>query len=49
MKGTWRIELLSREPLVVHFSRKKARKNDDGIITLKTNYFRVGVPLNKPK
>jgi hypothetical protein len=49
-EGNMRIELPSREPFVVHFPRKKkARKNDDGIITLKANYFGVGVPLNKPK
>jgi hypothetical protein len=39
-----RIDLPLREPFVVHFSRKKkARKNDDGIITLKSNYFGVGM------
>jgi hypothetical protein len=43
-----RIDLPSREPFVVNFPRKKkARKNDDGIITLKANYFVVGTPLKK--
>jgi hypothetical protein len=49
-EGNVRIDLPSREPFVVHFPRKKkARKNDDGIITLKANYFGVGTPLKKPK
>jgi hypothetical protein len=43
-------ELPSREPFVVHFPRKKKnKKNDGGIITLKANYFGVGVPLVGPK
>jgi hypothetical protein len=45
-----RIDLPSREPFVVHFPRKKkAMKNDDGIVTLKANYFGVGTPIKKPK
>jgi hypothetical protein len=53
-----RIDLTSREPFVVNFPRKKkAGKNDDGIITLnddgiitlKANYFGVGTPLKNPK
>jgi hypothetical protein len=49
-EGNVRIDLPSREPFVVHFPRKKkARKNDDGIIALKANYFRVRIPLKKPK
>jgi hypothetical protein len=49
-EGNVRIDLPLREPFVVHFPRKKkARKNDDGIIALKANYFRVGIPLKKPK
>ena len=48
-EGNVRFELPSREPFVVHFPRKKrSKKNDDGIITLKANYFGA-VPLLKPK
>jgi hypothetical protein len=43
------IDLPLPEPFVVHFPRKKkARKNDDGIITLKANYFGVVTPLKSP-
>jgi hypothetical protein len=38
------IGLPSKDPFVVHFPRKK-KANDDGIITLKANYFEVGLPL----
>jgi hypothetical protein len=49
-EGNMRFELPSREPFVVHFPRKKKnKKNEDGIITLKANYFGAGVPLRKPK
>ena len=49
-EGNVRFELPSREPFVVHFPRKKkTKKYDDGIITLKANYFGVGLPLPKPK
>ena len=49
-EGNVRFELPSREPFVVHFPRKKrSKKNDDGIITLKANYFGAGIPLLKPK
>jgi hypothetical protein len=49
-EGNVRIVLPSREHFVVHFPRKKkAMKNDDGIITLKANYFGVGTPLKKTK
>ena len=49
-EGNVRFELPSREPFVVHFPRKKKnKKNEDGIITLKANYFGAGVPLRKPK
>jgi hypothetical protein len=45
-----RIRIPSKKPFVVHFPRKKrAKHGDDGIITLKANYFGVGVPLPKPK
>jgi hypothetical protein len=48
--GNVRFELPSRKPFVVHFPRKKKnKKNDGGIITLKANYFGVGVPLVGPK
>jgi hypothetical protein len=35
----------------MHFPRKKKVKHDDddGIITLKVNYFGVGLPLPAPK
>jgi hypothetical protein len=49
-EGNVSIDLPSQEGFVVHFPRKKkARKNDDGIITLKANYFGVGTPLKNPK
>ena len=49
-EGNVRIGLPCREPFVVHFPRKKkAKTNENGIITLKANYFGVGVPLPKPK
>ena len=49
-EGNVRFELPSREPFVVHFPReKKNKKNDDGIITLKANYFRARLPLPKLK
>jgi len=49
-EGNMRFELPSREPFVVHFPRKKKSKvYDNGIITLKANYFGMGVPLPKPK
>jgi hypothetical protein len=49
-KGNVRFELPFREPFVVHFPRKKKNKRyDDRIITLKANYFGVGVPLARPK
>ena len=46
-----RIGLPSRDPFIVHFPRKKKAKpnDDDGVITLKSNYFEVGVPIHKPK
>jgi hypothetical protein len=41
-----RIELPSKDPFVVHFSiKKKAKTDDNEIITLKTNYFGLGLPL----
>jgi hypothetical protein len=48
-EGNVMIDLPLPEPFVVHFPRKKkARKNDDGIITLKANYFGVVIPLKSP-
>jgi hypothetical protein len=45
-----RIGLPSKEPFVVHFPRKKKAKHDDnGIITLKDNYFGVGLQLQKSR
>ena len=45
-EGNVRFELPSRDPFVVHFPRKKKNKaNDTGIITLKDNYFGVGIPV----
>ena len=47
-EGNVRFELPSRDPFVVHFPRKKKNKaNDTGIITLKANYFGVGIPVVK--
>ena len=50
-EGNVRIGISSRDPFIVHIPRKKKAKpnDDDGIITLKSNYFRVGIPLIKPK
>jgi hypothetical protein len=43
-EGNVRFELSSRDPFVVHFPRKKKNKtNDTMVITLKANYFGVGV------
>jgi hypothetical protein len=42
-----RFELSSRGPFVVYFPRKKNKVNRDKIITLKANYFGVGVPIEK--
>ena len=46
-EGNVKFELPSRAPLIVHFPRKKNKANGDRIITLKANYFGVGVPLAK--
>jgi hypothetical protein len=43
-EGNVRIGLPSKDPFVVHFPRKN-KANYDGIITLKPNYFGVGLPL----
>jgi hypothetical protein len=43
-EGNVRIGLPSKDPFVVHFPRKN-KANDDGIITLKPNYFGVDLPL----
>ena len=49
-EGNVRFELPSREPFVVYFPRKKKSKvYENGIITLKANYFRMSIPLPKPK
>ena len=48
--GNVRIGLPSKEQFVVQLPRKKKVKlSEDVIITLKTNYFGVSVPLPKPK
>jgi hypothetical protein len=45
-EGNVRIGLPSQDIFVVNFPRKKKGKHDDnGIITLKANYFGVGLPL----
>jgi hypothetical protein len=45
-----RFELPSHDPFVVHFPRKKKVKTyGNEIITLKANYFEMGVPLPKLK
>jgi hypothetical protein len=46
-EGNVRFELPSCAPFIVHFSRKKSKANKDKIITLKANYFGVGVPIAK--
>jgi hypothetical protein len=49
-EGNVRIGLPSKEPFVFHSPRKKnAKVGEDGVITLKANCFRVGVPLPKSK
>jgi hypothetical protein len=41
-----RIGVPSKDQFLVHFPRKKKdNTDDDGIITLKANYFVVGLPL----
>jgi hypothetical protein len=45
-KGNVRIGLPSKDPFVVHFPRKKkAKTDDDGIITMAANYIGVGLSL----
>ena len=45
-----KLQLPSRDPFVVHFPGKtKARHDEKTDITLKANYFGVGVPLTRPK
>jgi hypothetical protein len=45
-----RIGLTSKKPFVVHFTKKKkAKNNDNRIITLKANYFGVSLLLLKLK
>ena len=49
-EGNVKLQLPSRDPFVVHFPRKKrARTDEKTVITLKANYFGVGVPLARPK
>ena len=49
-EGNVKLQFPSRDPFVIHFPRKKKSKQDDkGAITLKANYFGVGVPLTWPK
>ena len=45
-EGNTKLQLASRDPFVIHFPRKKKTKHDKKeAITLKANYFGVGVPL----
>jgi hypothetical protein len=46
-EGNVRFELPSRAPFIVHFPRKKSKANGEKLITLKVNYFGVGVPIAK--
>ena len=46
-EGNVIIELPSRALFIVHFPRKKNKDNRDKIITLKANYFGIGIPLSK--
>ena len=49
-EGNVKLQLPSLDPFVIHFPRKKKAKHDDKeSITLKANYFGVGVPLIWPK
>ena len=49
-EGNVKLQLPLRDPFVIHFPRKKKAKQDDKeAITLKANYFGVGVPLIWPK
>ena len=49
-EGNVKFQLPSRDPFVVHFPRKKKPRNDEKeAITLKSNYFGVGIPLARPK
>ena len=49
-EGNVKLRLPSRDPFVVHFSRKKrARHDEKTVITLKANYFGVSVPHARPK
>jgi hypothetical protein len=44
-----RFKLLSRNPFVVHFLGKNKKASDTRIITLKANYFGVGILVVKKK
>ena len=49
-EGNVKLQLPSWDPFVIHFPRKKKAKHDEKeAITLKANYFGVGVPLIWPK
>ena len=49
-EGNVKLQLPSRDPFVIHFPRKNKAKHDEKEdITLKANYFGVGVPLIWPK
>ena len=49
-EGNVKLQLPSRDPFVIHFPRNKKAKHDEKeAITLKANYFGVGVPLMWPK
>ena len=48
-EGNIRIDLPSGDPFVIHFPRKKRSKvYDNGVITLKPNYFGMGTQIPKP-
>ena len=49
-EGNVKLQLPSQDPFVIHFpSKKKAKHDEKEAITLKANYFGVGVPLIWPK
>ena len=49
-EGNMKLQLPSWDPFVIHFPRKnKAKQDDKEAITLKANYFGVGIPLIWPK
>ena len=49
-EGNAKLQFPIQDPFVIHFPRKKKAKHDEKeAITLKDNYFGVGIPLIWPK